>query len=134
MKLTISNDYGLEEGRVEQIRSSAEFAFKYLGIEHADISVVILIDDMADGLNGMLIDESLTDYLIVLEGNRGLGDIVKTMFHECVHIKQHLRDGLGAKLDKMKHIPYLEREWEMEANRESVNMVLEYLKQIEERV
>ena len=68
MKLTISNDYGVEEGRVEQIRSSAEFAFRYLGIEHADIAVVISIDDMADGLNGMLIDESLTDYLIVLLG------------------------------------------------------------------
>ena len=44
-----------------------------------------------------------------------------------VHLRQHIRDGLGMKLDSCSNIPYLEREWEIEAVEVSAHMMKDYI-------
>lgn len=110
------------------LRNAAIWAIGYLDLSsHDNIDVEIVLDDMVDGLNGMLIDENEHSYLIVLDDRREIGHIIHTLFHEMVHVRQHLRDGLGMKLESCAHIPYLEREWEIEAVRVSSDMMKEYI-------
>jgi hypothetical protein len=62
--------------------------------------------------NGACYRNSDTDFMIVLK-NRNAGDMMITLAHEMVHVKQYLVDDLSEKFDDT--IPYMERWWEQEA-------------------
>ena len=59
------------------------------------------------------------DYLIALRQQDG-GQMIVTLAHELVHVKQYVLDGLAQKLDTA--IPYQERWWEVEAYEKEVEL------------
>ena len=123
----IMNDQGHDSGTITILRDAIEFGINYLGLSSSDITVEIILDDMCDGLNGMIIDDSAEHYTIVLDDKRLICHIIRTSFHELVHLRQHIFEGLGMKLDSCRNIPYLEREWEIEAVSLSELMIKNYI-------
>lgn len=123
----IMTDQGHDFGTITIIRDAVVYGLDYLGLSSYDKTVEIILDDMCDGLNGMIIDDSVDYYTIVLDDKRIIGRIIHTLFHELVHLRQHICEGLGMKLDSCRNIPYLEREWEIEAVKVSAEMTKKYI-------
>jgi hypothetical protein len=69
--------------------------------------------------NGACYRNSDDDFMIVLK-ERDHGDMMVTLAHEMVHVKQYLLDGLSDKWDSS--IPYMERWWEQEAYEKEVEL------------
>ena len=59
------------------------------------------------------------DFMIVLK-ERDHGQMMITLAHELVHVKQYLKDGLSKQWDAS--IPYMERWWEQEAYEKEVEL------------
>lgn len=123
----ILNDQGHDSGTMKILRNAIDYAIDYLGLSSYDITAEFIYDDMCDGLNGMIIDDADDYYTIVVDDKRLILHIIRTTFHEMVHMRQHICDGLGMKLDNCSNIPYLEREWEIEAVLVSKLMVEDYI-------
>ena len=76
---------------------------------------------------GLCIDESEDEFIILVkEATRTLQDILITIAHEMVHVKQYIQNNLGWCLDNYGHIAYKERWWEKEAFAKSVLLVKKY--------
>lgn len=72
----------------------------------------IEIDDLhIRGVNGMCIDLSESDFLILI---RNRENMIKTLVHELVHVKQYMERDLGTCLDKNTS-EYENTWWEIEA-------------------
>lgn len=69
--------------------------------------------------NGACYRNSDDDFMIVLK-ERDYGQMIVTLAHELVHVKQYLKDGLSDKWDSS--IPYMERWWEQEAYEKEVEL------------
>ncbi len=85
--------------------------------------------DVADGIYGMCIDESDSNYIILVnEKERNLTEVFITIAHELIHVKQHMKENLGWFLDNRLYIPYHDRWWEKEAFARSVPLVEKFVK------
>jgi len=81
-------------------------------------------------LLGMCIDEDVDRFIVIVKtGNRTVTDIFVTIAHEMIHVKQHIKQGLGDLLQGCE-IPYMERWWEIEAFQDSVKYVERFAKMI----
>jgi hypothetical protein len=114
----------------ELATSFVRFVCEQLNIEPQRIS---LIGCKLDGNLGLCIDESDTDFLVLVqEEDRNITSVFVTIAHELVHVKQYMKENLGHLLDSCTHIPYLERWWEKEAQEKSVELVKKYAGMIAE--
>ena len=79
----------------------------------------IEIDDCdIDGVNGMCIDLSEKDFLILVKSHKNM---LRTLAHELVHVKQYMKQNLGHFLGTEE---YETSWWEVEARTLS-NLILE---------
>jgi uncharacterized protein YjaZ len=93
------------------------------------ISLTIDKYDMDDGTKGMCIDETNDDFIILVkEANRDIVQILNTIAHEMVHVKQYMKENLGNLLDLHSDIPYNERWWEIEAYSMSALLLEKFVK------
>ena len=76
---------------------------------------------------GLCIDESEDEFIILVkEQSRNLQEILITISHEMIHVKQYIQNNLGWFLDNYGHVPYQERWWEQEAFSDAVPLVKKY--------
>jgi hypothetical protein len=74
----------------------------------------IEIDDLhVKSVNGMCIDLSQNDFLILLKDHR---DMMYTLVHELVHVNQYIKQDLGKHLDARSE-KYENCWWEVEAKK-----------------
>ena len=81
-------------------------------------SLHIFVDDTIS-VAGACYQNSHDDYLIALR-QQDRGQMLVTLAHELVHVKQYVVDGLAEKWDTT--IPYRERWWEVEAFEKEVEL------------
>jgi hypothetical protein len=98
--------FGTETSLVE--KCSSHFC-KVLGINSANIS--ILTDEIME-TNGACYQNTIDDYMIVLKV-RPEYDMIQTLAHELVHVKQFIQNNLAEYLETNE--PYYNRWWEIEA-------------------
>ena len=78
----------------------------------------IFVDDTIR-IAGACYQNDHDDYLIALK-QQDLGQMIVTLAHELVHVKQYMIDGLYKTFDAT--IPYRERWWEVEAYEKEVEL------------
>lgn len=117
------------------IKEVVEFANNNLNIREEDFEIEIFLDDIVDGANGMIIDDIPNKkFTILIQNGRHISQILMTIVHELVHVKQYIRDGLAEVSDSLfQNIPYLERWWELEAFEKTSEIIGDYVKHLEER-
>lgn len=98
---------GLDSNLIEQY---VEHFCQILEIEIPKL--LIFVDDTILP-TGACYENEPGDYMIVLKARADEGQMVVTLAHEMVHVKQFLCDDLAARFDTA--IPYDERWWEQEA-------------------
>jgi len=77
---------------------------------------------------GLCIDESEDEFIILVkEQTRTLQEMLVTIAHEMIHVKQYMENNLGWFLDNYGHIPYLERWWESEAFSDALPLYKKYI-------
>lgn len=81
--------------------------------------------------NGACYRNSDNDFMIVLK-ECDQGQMMVTLAHEMVHVKQYLLDGLSEKWDAS--IPYMERWWEQEAYQKEVELTKLLIEAVEKGV
>jgi hypothetical protein len=98
----------LKNNRQAAIYDLTLYACRLLGISPS----VIEIDDLSvEGVNGMCIDLSQDEFLILL---RDHDCTMRTLVHELVHTKQYMKQDLGKHLDARSE-EYDAAWWEVEA-------------------
>lgn len=108
------------------VKSFVRFLCTELNIKPKRI-IVAELEDLKSNTIGLCIDESEDEFIILVkEVTRTLQDILITIAHEMVHVKQYIQNNLGWCLDNYGHIPYKERWWEKEAFAKSVLLVEKY--------
>lgn len=81
-------------------------------------------DHIDGGVNGLCMDDSPSDFVILVKTkNRTVTDVFNTIAHEMIHVKQYMKENLGHWLDTCQDIPYMERWWEVEAFSNSFGFV-----------
>jgi hypothetical protein len=92
-------------------------------------SITIQGDPMLEGVNGLCIDATEDDFVILVKtGHRSITDVCITIAHEMIHVKQYMKENLGYWMDNCSSIPYMERWWEVEAFSKSVPLVEKFAK------
>lgn len=71
-----------------------------------------IFTDQTINPNGACYRNGSDEFMIVLK-ERDAGQMMVTLAHELVHVKQYLNDNLSEEYDTS--IPYMERWWEVEA-------------------
>jgi hypothetical protein len=72
----------------------------------------------------MCIDDTNDTFTILIKSDkRSYEDVLMTVAHELVHVKQYMQNDLGMLLDKHKDLDYDKRWWEHEAVAVSRQMV-----------
>jgi hypothetical protein len=108
------------------VKSFVKFLCKELDIQPKRITVAEW-EELESTVLGLCIDESEDEFIILVkEQSRDLQDVLITIAHEMIHVKQHVKQDLGWFLDNRGHIPYRERWWEIEAFRKSVPLVVKF--------
>lgn len=117
------------------IKEVVEFANNNLDIHEEDFEIEIFLDDISDGVNGMIIDDIPNKkFTMLVQNDRHISQILMTIVHELVHVKQYIRDGLAEVSDSLfRSIPYLERWWEVEAFEKTSEIVGNYVKHLEKK-
>lgn len=83
-----------------------------------------------DDLFGMCIDMSPSEFVIMVkETGRELPNIMCTIAHEMIHVKQHLKENLSSHLHNCD-IPYMDRWWEKEAYSKAPILVEKFAQRI----
>jgi hypothetical protein len=91
--------------------------------------IVLFTHDEDDGVSGMCIDESDSEFIILVkERDRNAYQIFTTIAHEMVHVRQYMTQELGRLLDEHRDIPYNQRWWENEAYAKSYSLVEKFTK------
>ena len=104
---------GLNESFVSRV---VKLFCNTLGISTPNIHI---FTDQTIKPNGVCYRNDETDFMIVLK-ERDIGQMMVTLAHELVHVKQYLVDDLSNKFDDS--IPYMERWWEQEAFEKEVEL------------
>jgi hypothetical protein len=90
--------------------------------------ITIVSEDIDDAL-GLCIDVEPDAFLILVkESNRNVGEVLTTIAHEMIHVKQYMTQELGRLLDEQQHVPYEQRWWEREAYEKAVPLVEKFAK------
>jgi hypothetical protein len=100
------------------IRNVVSFICDALGIEVPNIH--IFVDDTIQ-IAGACYQNAHDDYLIALR-EQDLGQMIVTLAHELVHVKQYVVDNLAEKFTTS--IPYRERWWEIEAYAKETDLTM----------
>ena len=112
------------------VKSFVRFLCKELDINPKRITIAEW-EDLESNVLGLCIDESEDEFIILVkEESRDLQDVLITIAHEMIHVKQHIKQDLGWFLDNCGHIPYQERWWEKEAFRKSIFLLVKFSKHI----
>jgi len=107
----------LIEGMNEEFANKVvRFFCDALGVDVPNLH--IFVDDTIH-VAGACYQNSHDDYLITLK-QQDLGQMIVTLAHELVHVKQYMIDGLAKTFDAT--IPYRERWWEVEAYEKEVEL------------
>lgn len=101
-----------------------DFAQYYLGLDSDFIIKIVFLGNLGHKVWGYCNGLEDEDYVIEVSSNINTNDIVETIFHELVHVKQIIdgrldedgRTWKGRTYDTDK-IPYKELPWEVEAFR-----------------
>ena len=88
--------------------------------------LLIFVDDTIK-VAGACYENEPGDYMIVLKA-RDEGQMIVTLAHEMVHIKQYLKDDLRTQFDSS--VPYYERWWEKEAYDKEVTLMKSLIEQV----
>ena len=108
------------------VKSFVRFLCNELKIKPKRI-IVAELEDLESNTIGLCIDESEDEFIILVKENtRTLSDILITIAHEMIHVKQYILQDLGWFLDTQYNIPYQERWWEKEAFSGAVPLVEKY--------
>ena len=108
------------------VKSFVQFLCTELKINPKRITVAEW-EELEGNTIGLCIDESEDEFIILVkEQSRNLQEILITISHEMIHVKQYIQNNLGWCLDNYGHIPYRERWWEKEAFAKSVLLVEKY--------
>lgn len=91
------------------VSKAIKFFCEHLGIEIPNLQV---FTDQTIFVSGACYRNSENDFMIVLK-EREQGQMIVTLAHELVHVKQYIVDNLFERWDPS--IPYMERWWEKEA-------------------
>lgn len=111
------------------VENFVKFICEELNIQPLRLTIASYDED--DNLNGLCIDETDSEFIILIkETNRSIGEILVTIAHEMIHVKQYMKENLGWFLDNRKDIPYLDRWWEQEAFDYAVPLVEKFAKGI----
>jgi hypothetical protein len=90
--------------------------------------VTIVSEDVEGGV-GLCIDVDPDSFLILVkESGRSVGQVLTTIAHEMIHVKQYMTQELGRLLDEQSHVPYEDRWWEKEAYENAVPLVEKFVK------
>lgn len=109
----------LKSNSREAIRELTTYTCKLLNID----PYYIEIDDLAgENTNGMCIDISDDSFLILLKDH---DQMLRTLVHELVHVKQYMKQDLGSHLDS-KSEKYGNSWWEVEARELAENIMESY--------
>ena len=82
-------------------------------------------------LNGDVYDLDDRSYYIRINRQLSVDDLIKTIFHEFVHIKQHIKKEFGGDIfavDKSSKVAYEDRPYEIEAFKLERKMFDNYIK------
>jgi len=85
-----------------------------------DVPNIHIFSDETIRPNGACYRADDNDFMIALK-ERDLGQMMVTLAHEMVHVKQYICDGLSEQFDNS--IPYMERWWEKEAFAKEVDLM-----------
>jgi hypothetical protein len=88
-----------------------------LGIDNPCLHIFV---DSTIKVTGACYQADKNDFMIVLQDQPCDGQMMVTLAHELVHVKQYLQNDLAAKFDAT--IPYMERWWEQEAYEKEVEL------------
>jgi hypothetical protein len=109
----------LKSENQEVIRDFTLYACERLGINPS----LIEIDELeVQGVNGMCIDLSQDEFLILVKEQK---NVLQTLAHELVHVKQYMQQELGRELDR-KTNDYETSWWEIEARSLSKDIMESY--------
>lgn len=109
------------------IKSFVQFLCYELNIKPKRITIAEW-EELEGNTIGLCIDESEDEFIILVkEQTRTLHEMLITIAHEMIHVKQYMLQHLGWFLDNHGHISYQERWWEKEAFRYSVPLVEKYI-------
>ena len=109
------------------VKSFVRFICSELNIKPKRITIAEW-EELEGNTIGLCIDESEDEFIILVkEQTRTLHEILITIAHEMIHVKQYMLQHLGWFLDNHGHIPYHKRWWEREAFSHSVPLVKKYV-------
>lgn len=118
----------LIEGMNEEfIGKVVRFFCDALGIEVPNLH--IFVDDTIN-VAGACYRNADDDYLIALR-EQEVGQMIVTLAHELVHVKQYVADNLASAWDAT--IPYRERWWEVEAYAKEVELTKMLIEAVEHK-
>lgn len=109
----------LKSENQEVIRDFTLYVCERLGINPSLIKIDAL---EAQGVNGMCIDLSQNEFLILVKEQK---NVLQTLAHELVHVKQYMQQELGRELDR-KINDYETSWWEIEARSLSKDIMESY--------
>jgi hypothetical protein len=90
--------------------------------------IIIVSEDIEDGL-GLCLDIEPDKFLILVkESGRRVDQVLTTIAHEMIHVKQYMTQELGRLLDEQQDVPYEQRWWEREAYEKAVPLVKKFAK------
>lgn len=111
----------------DQLKDFINFCKIELKIEHVNIE---FDEEYSENLKGECIDLDENNFLILVKlNNRNITEVAITIAHEMTHVKQYVYENLGYHLDN-NDIPYHERWWEIEANENGKNFIIEYINNV----
>lgn len=109
------------------VKSFVRFLCAELVIEPKRITVAEW-EELESNVIGLCIDESEDEFIILVKmQTRNMQEMLVTIAHEMIHVKQHMKENLGWFLDNRSHIPYLERWWEKEAFSNALPLYKKYI-------
>lgn len=118
----------LSKDALSMMKALGNFCMSKLDILNQ--TIVVEFDDLADGMNGALMEYGEDDrFLIVIDPNRDLTNVGITLAHELTHVYQVVYSGFNQGM-LGTDIPYLERWWEKEAIEKSRELVVEFVKEM----
>jgi len=114
--------FGLEHNFI--VKCLKRFA-EMLDIELPNMCVLV---DETIKVNGACYQNAPDDYMIVLRVQEEEGNMIQTLAHEMVHVKQFLKDDLASHF--CFDIPYMERWWEIEAFEKEIVLMKDLIEKV----
>lgn len=112
-----------------ELDRSLTFSQEYLELD-SDLLLHIIFSAQTDGLFGYYEGVDEDEYQIVINNTLTRDDIVETLFHELVHVNQHLKGDFDQELrlwkGKKYDCLYLDLPWEVQAFHHQDIMMEEY--------